>query len=283
MLIDKTLLPLTEAQRHAWEQDGYMIVRGLWTAEEIAAVKARFDEIAEAGEAIDKEGVKFWEADTTEPVVDPLKRYPRVMQPHRHDELSLRMLLDERIGSVLGQLMDEEPIATQTMYYFKPSGARGQALHQDNFYLRVRPKSCVAAWTAVDPALEDNGGLLIAPGTHTMEVVCPDVADPNESFAKELVTLPNGQKLVPAIMDPGDVLFFNGSVVHGSKPNTHPTLWRRSFISHYAPASTIAIGDWYFPLLDFAGNPVDREVETGAGPCGTDFDMSTAVTNGKWA
>jgi hypothetical protein len=31
-----------------------------------------------------------------------------------------------------------EPYAVQIMFYFRPRGSRGQALHQDNFYLRPR-------------------------------------------------------------------------------------------------------------------------------------------------
>jgi hypothetical protein len=32
------------------------------------------------------------------------------------------------------------------MIYFKAAGARGQALHQDQYYLRVNPGTCCAAW-----------------------------------------------------------------------------------------------------------------------------------------
>ena len=43
-------------------------------------------------------------------------------------------------------LLGNEPYAAQTMVYFKPAGSRGQALHQDNYYLRVHPGTCMAAW-----------------------------------------------------------------------------------------------------------------------------------------
>ena len=67
------------------------------------------------------------------------------------------------------------------MYYFKPPGARGQALHQDNFYLKVEPGNCIATWTAIDPADEENGGMLIVPKTQNFDIVCPEEADSNES------------------------------------------------------------------------------------------------------
>ena len=40
-------------------------------------------------------------------------------------------------------LLGREPYAAQTMFYFKPPGARGQALHQDQTPLRVQPGTCL--------------------------------------------------------------------------------------------------------------------------------------------
>src|SRR4030095_11035978 len=103
---------------------------------------------------------------------DPLRTWPRVMHPHKFMPLALRYLLDSRILDLLRVLLGEEPLAAQSMFYFKPPGARGQAWHQDNFYLRVSPGTCVAAWIAIDPSDQGNGGLQLVPGTHRMEVVC---------------------------------------------------------------------------------------------------------------
>ena len=75
-------------------------------------------------------------------------------------------------------------------------------------------------------------------------------------------------------MKAGDVLFFNGSVIHGSEPNTHPTLWRRSFICHYMPVAAREIVQWYFPLHDFNGNVIERQASGMGGPCGPDYDWT---------
>jgi phytanoyl-CoA hydroxylase len=76
------------------------------------------------------------------------------------------------------------------MFYFKPPRSRGQALHQDNFYLKVEPGTCFAAWTAIDEADPDNGGMLIVPNTNNEEIHCPELADQNESFTKHYVKPP---------------------------------------------------------------------------------------------
>ena len=65
---------------------------------------------------------------------------------------------------------------------FKPPGSRGQALHQDNFYLRAEPGTCVAAWMALDPCDEENGCLQVVPGTQDLPLLCIQRADTTQSF-----------------------------------------------------------------------------------------------------
>jgi ectoine hydroxylase-related dioxygenase (phytanoyl-CoA dioxygenase family) len=119
------------------------------------------------------------------------------------------------------------------MLYFKPPGARGQALHQDNFYLRAQPGSCIAAWMALDTCDEANGCMQMVPGSHTWPLLCTEKADTSQSFTDVTVPIPPGQAVQPVAMQPGDVLFFNGSLVHGSFPNITTDRFRRSLIGHY--------------------------------------------------
>jgi|YelNatPaOPRAMG01_1025707.scaffolds.fasta_scaffold23439_3 hypothetical protein len=261
-----------------WKTNGYHIARGLFRAEDVAAIKQHFDAFAAAGRPVQG----YWQPDLAD-TSDPLKRYPRVMHPHRWDGgFSMRYLLHPGVHDVLAALYGEEPIATQSMYYFKPPGARGQALHQDNFYLQVKPGTCIAAWTAIDPATPENGGLYVVPGTQDMEIVCPEQADPNESFVTHLVRAPKGKKAVPVELQPGDTLFFNGSLIHGSPPNRSKTLWRRSFICHYMPQSAQHIAKFYAPLFNFAGEVVVRAPAAEGGPCGTEFSAVEYGSSGKW-
>jgi phytanoyl-CoA hydroxylase len=253
-----------------YRSEGYLIIRGLWAPEEVAALKQTIDGLAEAGKPIPG----YWAPEVNANNPDPLKRYPRMLHLHRHQPIGMKMMLDPRIGEVVTGLIEDKPIACQSMVYFKPPGSRGQAFHQDNFYLMVKPSTCVAAWTAIDPALPENGGLWIVPKTQELELQCPQEADGSKSFVNNFVPPPAGTTPVPAVLAPGDVLFFNGSVIHGSQPNTHPTLWRRSFICHYMPQSAESISQWYFPLYDFEGNIIGKKPSPKGGPCGEDYDWS---------
>ena len=269
-----TTLPVDAQDLARWRTDGCLVLRGLWDREEIAECTERFAEVTADGQPIPG----HWDPDPDSD--DPLLCWPRIMHPHRFDELALRMLLDARIEAMLTALMGEEPIAAQSMFYFKPPGSKGQALHQDNYYLRVRPQTCIAAWTAVDRSVPENGGLYVCPGTHTMEVACPEVADPEESFTTHFVRPPAGITPVPVELAPGDVLFFGGSIVHGSRPNASDHEWRRSFICHYLPASARELSRHYRPTLRFDGREYGFADASGGGPCGTAF--ADGLVPGGW-
>jgi ectoine hydroxylase-related dioxygenase (phytanoyl-CoA dioxygenase family) len=186
----------------------------------------------------------------------------------------MKYLLDIRLFSILTKLLEEEPLAAQSMFYYKPPGAKGQALHQDNFYLKMEPGTCIAAWTAIDPSNEENGGLYVVPNSQHTEIQCPHRADPEKSFTREEVDIPDGLKPIPAILEPGDVLFFNGNVIHGSYPNTSKDKFRRSFICHYAGISTTKAGNFYKPLYKQDGTPVTDIETTESNPCGTEFTQA---------
>ncbi|MFD0307351.1 phytanoyl-CoA dioxygenase family protein [Streptomyces sp. NPDC127119] len=253
-----------------FEEDGFTVARGLFAPAEIEALCAEFTALHAAGPVPGHFQPRAVGAAEAASAADPLDVHPRVMQPHRINDLARRFLLEPRLREVLELLLGEEVLAAQSMFYFKPPGARGQALHQDNFYLRTEPGTCVAAWIACDAIDRGNGGLEVVPGTHRMDVFCPEEADEGLSFAREYVPPPPGLSAVPVDMAPGDVLFFNGSLVHGSPPNRSTDRFRRSFIGHYVGRSTERIGR-YYPTLTMGGDPVPLLESEGAGPCGTEF------------
>jgi len=264
---------LTARQLHDFDENGYHIARGLFTAAEVKLIRDTFMQQAAHGpvEGLSEfrhTGSDAYSAD------DPLRFFPRMMHPHRHLDkpvgpLSRRIMLDPRLGQILTDLFGEEPVAAQSMFYFKPPGARGQDLHQDNFYLRVSPGTCMAAWIAIDTADEANGGLQVVPGTSRMEIVCPGKADTTRFFTTEHVDPPPGTHPQPLPLQAGDVLFFNGSLIHGSYPNTSKDRFRRALICHYLPKSSAELSPWYAEPLTFAGEVMPFTPATGGGPCGT--------------
>jgi len=257
---------LSPEQVHAFHDDGYLVIRGLLAPQETKHLLDTFMVMHAGGPISGCFSPKSLEAADN----DILKLYPRMMHPHRVNAVALRYLLDDRIERILIDLFGEEPLAAQSMLYFKPPGARGQALHQDNFYLKVEPGTCIAAWMALDPADRANGGLEVVPATHQGELFCPKEADAEVSFTRDFVPVPEGLEVVPIDLAPGDVLFFNGQLVHGSQPNTTADRFRRSFICHYVGRSSERMSMWYRPILTMDGREVQLAENEGGGPCGTE-------------
>jgi phytanoyl-CoA hydroxylase len=253
---------LSDEQKDFFNRNGYLIYRGLFSPEEVALLSGHYMAMREN----DPAGVDPSSS-------DPLKRYPRMLMMHRHDDLSLRWMLDQRIAGVLSDLLGKDPFAVQTMIYFKPPGARGQALHQDQYYLRVQPGTCIAAWMALDRCDEDNGCLKVVPGSQDWPLLCTIKADLQQSFTDVTVPIPEGTPVVPMVMDPGDMLFFNGQIVHGSGPNHSRERFRRSLIGHYIEGDAHEVAKWYHPVLRMDGSPVGLDVSEQGGSCGIWVDQ----------
>jgi phytanoyl-CoA hydroxylase len=257
-------------EKRQYDEQGYVIARGLFPADEARRLADHYMELRSRGSFPgDSSGVDFGSN-------DPLKRYPRMIHMHRWDERSLSWFLDPRIGGVLTALMEREPYAVQTMIYFKPPKARGQALHQDQFYLRVQPGTCIAAWMALDPTSEENGCLRVVPGSQGWPLLCTEKADLKESFTDVTVPIPAGTKVLSMDMAPGDVLFFNGQVVHGSGPNRSTDRFRRALIGHYVGADAEKVAQWFQPALRMDGSVVGLDVSEGGGTCGVWVDQKGA-------
>ncbi len=252
--------------------NGFAVQTGLFSPDEVVSLREHYMAMLATEHAAKNTSMN----DTDYQDNDPLLRWPRLMQMHRRDKVSLDWLLDERLKRCLIALMGREPFAVQTMHYFKPAGARGQALHQDNFYLRVQPGTCIAAWMALDDCDEENGCLFAVPGSHQWPVLCTVAADTTQSFTDITVALPEGDKAVPIYMKAGDVLFFNGQVVHGSYPNNSRDRFRRSLIGHYIAGEAQQVFRWYHPALRMDGSEITLETSEIGGTCGTWVDRDGA-------
>lgn len=250
-----------------YEENGFVLVNSLLPSDEVQAIRARFEEIW-------FEGVPGYFERRADGYFNNFdKSYPRVIHPHRFDPLSRRYLLEPRITGIVGLLLDDEPVAAQTMYYWKPPGTKGQAPHQDNLYLKAEDQAgCIAAWVAIDACDEENGCLIVVPGTNKLDLACPGEADETFSFSTHHVATPEGYSEVAMKMSPGDVLFFGGHTVHGSGPNVSQDRCRRSFICHYIGARSTRSAGFYNPLIRMNGEEFDNEESTMGSPCGVAFE-----------
>ena len=255
---------LTPEHVEAFQRDGYCVVDGLWSADEIAEIEAFFEEFRRVGTPVFDSGARYED-------IDPTKRQLRAMHPHRYSDRVKAWALNPRVLDALKVLFASEPLLAQTMYYFKPPGAKGQGMHQDNFYLLAAPHTCIAAWTAIDSAGTDNGCLFVVPGSHRKDIICPaGEAEPWMSYGDtHIKPFPKDMKAVPVIVPRSSTMFFGGNLIHGSGPNRTADRSRRTFIGHYIDNVSEEVAGFYHPVLDRRGEIVSRlKAPEGGGPCG---------------
>lgn len=255
---------LTSAHVEHFQREGYCVVEGLFALDEIAAIEAFFEEFRRSGPAIYDGKDRFEDIDKT-------KRQVRAMHPHRFSREALSWALQPRVISALQTLLGRPPLLAQTMYYFKPPGAKGQGMHQDNFYLLAAPATCIAAWTAIDSATLDNGCLYVARGSHHHDIHCPAGSD--EAWMSygdsHIKPFPRDTKPVPVEVPRGATMFFGGNLIHGSGPNRTADRSRCTFIGHYIDEASRQVAEFYHPVLNARGETVSGvAAPEGGGPCG---------------
>lgn len=255
-----------------YNRAGYLVVRGLFSAAEATHYKRHFLRLRGAGSYPDD-----FDGGSDHPD-DPLKQTPSMVNMHHWDPLSRDWLLDERLWQYLTLLLGAEPYAVQTLLHFKPPGARGQALHQDQYWLRAQPGTCMGAWLSLEQADEENGCLLVVPGSHTLPLLCTVEADVSKSFSQVTVPLPGDMRPVLLPMLPGDVLFFGGHLIHGSHPNRSASRFRCALIGHYISGEARKVASWYNPVLTRRGDPLTLETSEWGGPCGIWVERDGAAT-----
>jgi hypothetical protein len=252
MTLEPRHLAAIEDARPHFREHGWGIVRGLFGLDEVSGYIDHYM-------AMRAEGPKpgdYWGLPGPDGDTDPLLPWPRLIHMHRWDERSLAWMLDPRLRAALLALFPgtAEPLAVQTMCYFKPAGGRGQALHQDQRYLHAAPGNCAAAWLALDRSDEETGCLELVAGSGHFGLLPHGKADLTQSFTDVGVTeLPEGAVVVHAVMDPGDVVLFNGNVVHGSSPNRSKSGFRRALIGHYLSGEVTEVDPFYLPAITFDG------------------------------
>jgi phytanoyl-CoA hydroxylase len=234
MDIAQTQTPVTVEQYVHYRQHGFLIVRGLLDRDEVQELLDHVDELV-----------------ASEP--DLL----RVHMLHRRLEIHERYLLHPRVVDVVGGLVGPDVLALQTMLFVKGPGSPGQGYHQDSFHIITQPDTLIGAWVALDRADTENGCVWITAGSQD-EPVYPDVDeaaghggdvhladmfaiagadDPDESRnGLTPVAAKYAGREAPAVLDPGDAVFFDGHVLHRSHTNRSATRSRRAFVAHYCNA-----------------------------------------------
>jgi ectoine hydroxylase-related dioxygenase (phytanoyl-CoA dioxygenase family) len=211
----------------AYRAEGYLVVRGVFSADRVAELDADANRLLERRDLMHPDNIRCrWQnhADTGEcrfdcfdPVIDL-------------SDACADAARDPQLLEIIGALYGEPACLFKDKIIYKPAGAVGYQLHQDYISWKSFPESFVTAIVAIDAADASNGATEVFPGYHRNG--CMTLRDGMyHQLADDAVDLTKGVVLDLA---PGDVAIFSGFTPHRSAPNRSSESRRLLYLSYNA-------------------------------------------------
>ena len=99
----------------------------------------------------------------------------------------------------------------------------GVPRHQDSAYFQPSPNVILSAWIAIDHVEKSNGCMQILSGSH--KKLCPHIQNDGLEMFEKTADIdafePNNSIFIE--LNPGEFIFFDGSILHSSLPNKSET------------------------------------------------------------
>ena len=244
-----------EHVRQFWD-DGYVVIRGLFTPDEVEQIGAAADQIYAEGAGHGRSfrhGNLFYNVTTQGDGVP----FVRMAQwPSYHQLLLNRVRLDIRIARLLEPLIGRHLKQIINQIHWKAPGPLGDfAWHQDSRSRRPASAyrnlatSYVQTGLAIDSHTPESGCMRFVPASHLrgdLGMDCSRKAMGTAMTADALGAVGLAEKdAIDLLLDPGDLALWSPYLVHGSGAN-RSSHKRRLYINGYVRAADCDRGEWAF-------------------------------------
>ena len=225
----ETTASLSPSPRHAYDEQGFVILRGLFRPEEVARAAAEAEGLLGRRDLISTRNLRCrfqtnvqtgeCQFETFDPVAD--------IAP-----VCGGLAADGRLLGVLAALYGEPACLFKDKLIFKPPGVAGYGLHQDWIGWPGFPRSFLTVLVPLDASDRDNGCTEVFPGYHRNGPLSPADGHYHELPAGAV----DERLVVPLELRPGDAAVFGGFTPHRSAPNRSGR-WRRQLFFSYNKCS----------------------------------------------
>lgn len=206
---------LTPEQIAFYQENGYLLVEGLFTPEEAAQYRRETHELAERIYAAGQFDATWGSAKAVSGQKTVLKHCHDVQF---HSAAFSRLIVDPRLTDAAAAVMGTPNVQLHhTKMFIKPS-EKGSPfpMHQDAPFFPHENHSMIAAIIHFDDAPLEKGPVRVVPGSHKLGMI-PHESDggwhlPFEDYPVE--------SALPLPAKAGDVVFFSYLTIHGSGINT---------------------------------------------------------------
>ena len=198
---------------HDYENDGVIRVRRLFSAEEVAALRAELDRYMREDLASKPADARTLEADG--------RTVRNLWRLEVHHPAMLPMVEKPEIARLVATLVHGEPLLVGVETFNKPARVgSGVPYHQDNAYFCQTPPDMLTIWIAMDPVTIANGPVYYVRGSHKsgMLPTKPSGVKGNSIGLAEAPDVPLEEQFC-GLLEPGDALIHQCETIHHSAPN----------------------------------------------------------------
>ena len=217
----KTERILSEEQVTRFRRDGFLLVRGMYSKDEVADISRWTDEIARSPEVAGRDWKYFENSKNDESRI--LCRVENFVPFH---EGFSRLITARRMQQAVSELFGEEAVLFKDKINFKLPGGDGFREHQDvqagwDDYASLH----ITAMIAIDETNEENGSLEMIAGMHDKGVLGSMWAPLTDADTQH-------SDYVAVHCQPGDAVFFDSFAPHRSGPNRTDEARRVLYITY---------------------------------------------------
>lgn len=222
---------LTDAQRAAYERDGFLCPLDVMTPAEAAENRA-------AVEGLERD----FDGRLDQPVGDYLR-----LAAHMATDVPLRVARDPRVLDAVQGILGPDLTLWSCEYFIKEANsAKVVSWHQDLTYWGMDGSDHeVTAWIALSDASAAAGCMKFVPGSHREQLVPHKdtfAADNLLSRGQEIAVDVNEDEAIAAALAPGQMSLHHGRLFHASGPNTTDDR-RIGLVLRFIRPDTPATGD----------------------------------------
>ena len=208
---------LSREQQDFYAENGYLKVEQVVTPEELAELQAVTDGLIDASRGITESDDRF-DLDSGHSADTP--RLTRIKLPHKQDPVYDRILKHSKVTEVLNDLLGPDTVLNTAKLNCKaPGGGAAVEWHQDWAFYPATNDSLLAFGLMLEDVTEDNGPLLVIPGSHKGPVLshhaggvfCGAIDPDDPLFEKDRIVTLTGKA--------GDMTVHHVRLLHGSAPN----------------------------------------------------------------
>jgi phytanoyl-CoA hydroxylase len=239
---------LSDAQRAAYERDGFIVVPEVFSPAEIAELRRVTDEFVRNSAAAAAND-EIYDLEDTHSAQEP--RVRRLKAPHLHHPTYFQASRNDKVVAILKDLWGSVRFDTGKLNMKSAGYGAPVEWHQDWAFYPHTNDDLAAVGIMLDDCEMDNGPMLVVPGSHKGPVYDHHGPDGRFCGAMDPAYLDRSggdidlSKALPCLGKAGSVTVHHVRAVHGSATNFSGRE-RRFLLFQYRAADA-------WPLLGFAG------------------------------